>query len=149
MSDVMLRVHNRRGWVLAARWGGAGVCVGAAVLFFATRERVIGFDTRPLSVAANAGRLTIVCNARMTGRNGWIDQDFYADLKWWFWWRFEVRPPMALVMTPLWVIALAGAGACAAGRRARPACANVGACAMCGYDRRGLARGAVCPECGE
>ncbi|MFN7022162.1 MAG: hypothetical protein ACK4WH_12665 [Phycisphaerales bacterium] len=132
-----------------ARWLGPLVGLAAVALFFATRERVVGFDTKPLSVVANAGRLTVACNARMTGQNGWICQDFHADPGWWFSGWFDARPsPAAAVMVPLWVIALAGAGAGVWGWRARPGPAGATLCGGCGYDLSGLGGAERCPECG-
>lgn len=145
---MMSRRERRRSVARAARWIGPAACAAAIALFSITRERVLGFDTRPLSVAVYAGRVTIASNARMTGQNGWICQDFHADLSWWFWWRFELRPsPMGVVMVPLWVVSLAGAVATAWGWRVSRRESTHG-CERCGYDLRGLAAGAACPECG-
>ena len=55
------------------------------------------------------------------------------------------------VMVPLWFPALLSLLATAAAWRADAKYlrrAREGACLACGYDRAGLAAGAVCPECG-
>jgi hypothetical protein len=68
-----------------------------------------------------------------------------AGLCWWF----EINSSEAVV--PIWPFALA-TGGCAfalwhADIRARRR-ARVGVCIGCGYDRRGIAADATCPECG-
>ena len=56
-----------------------------------------------------------------------------------------------VVAIPLWLPALLSLLATATAWRADAKClrrAREGACPACGYDRAGLAAGAVCPECG-
>lgn len=73
-----------------------------------------------------------------------------SGFKWWFHWHDDSWDTS--FGTPMWVLALGAVliGAYAwrldalAWRRDR-----VGFCARCGYDRKGLAAGVVCPECGE
>lgn len=73
----------------------------------------------------------------------------------WFW-GFEcyetpaARGPGTILVIPLWLpLVLAGGASVLLWReeRARRRVAAT-ACASCGYDRRGLATGAPCPECG-
>jgi len=49
---------------------------------------------------------------------------------------------------PLWVPAVGSGLVWLAGRRLSVPVGAEGECAECGYDRAGLAAGAVCPECG-
>jgi len=70
--------------------------------------------------------------------------------QWWFDWGTTARGDHCRV--PLWFPTLLSLLATAAAWRADAKYlrrSRVGLCAGCGYDRAGLAAGAVCPECGK
>lgn len=59
----------------------------------------------------------------------------------------QLAPRAVAILLPLWPVPVAfGALAWYAGRRIKRL--RQDACAKCGYDTRGLAAGASCPECG-
>lgn len=64
---------------------------------------------------------------------------------WWF--RWSTQPKSKEVVVPLWALGVFAGGVMVfAWRRATRV--EKGHCARCGYDLKGLAAGAVCPECG-
>jgi len=67
---------------------------------------------------------------------------FLPESHWWAWndWNFHLP-----LWMPLGASVLGSAGLFYVTRRGRRA----GVCGKCGYDLRGLAAGAKCPECGE
>ena len=72
-----------------------------------------------------------------------------GPLNWWFTWENWGDGPAIAI--PLWFPALLSLLATAAAWRADAKYlrrVREGACPACGYDRAGLAAGAVCPECG-
>jgi hypothetical protein len=84
-----------------------------------------------------------------SGGHAWSHQPTNSDMRWSFVWGTLDHVRYASV--PLWIPLLIVVGATAAawwadarGRRRQ----RVGSCPACGYDRRGLEVGKVCPECG-
>jgi hypothetical protein len=139
----------------AVKWGGVVVSVGLvaawvvsgwwSVVWWSKRGDCAGIAMGGVLI----GRVDYDVPAKDRGLN--IDRALTKNFQWWFWAGGHNRPSTWQVMVPLWVPAgvamAAAAGAwrldALARRRAR-----VGFCCGCGYDRAGLAAGAVCPECG-
>ncbi len=144
---------KRAGIRKMVKWGGLAVCVLLAVAWVGSCWCVVRWDTPggglivlhggriaysqpvyPLGIAAG-GRFTFVLAE--------------GPMQWWF--RVSLRRANPLVPLPLWIPLLIVGGATAAAWRADARArrlARVGACPACGYDRRGLEVGRVCPECG-
>jgi len=74
---------------------------------------------------------------------------FPKKMHWWFEWEQDIGGRYLAV--PLWAPLLIVGGATATAWRAdarERRRQRVGSCPACGYDRRGLEVGRVCPECG-
>ena len=73
-----------------------------------------------------------------------------GPVQWNYWFQFRRTPSVTQLVIPMWPLAAAtGIGALLLWWSERPERRRrLGQCAACGYDRRGLAVAAPCPECG-
>jgi hypothetical protein len=140
MMVLALTVASRW-WMVSYGWRGSGgapyhVGIGTGVV---TYERNIAFEKRPTGwdLRASAGWQWGFVSAEIPG-NQWRLGVYYYSSPGFGW---------ALGVTLVYVAALASLPAAllwyADRRRFGPH-----ACSECGYDRRGLAADAKCPECG-
>ena len=136
------------------KWGGAGLTVLLVVVW-------IGSGWYGGYYRARLDRMYIVSDGVFEIRTShgpldrvkieWVSYDHdFSQWKWWF--RWNTVWLFSHVEVPLWSPALLCLLATAAAWRADATYlrrVREGACPACGYDRAGLAAGAVCPECGK
>ena len=136
------------------KWGGAAVTVLLVAVWIGSGWFNLGWDSK-------AGSMVYICMGRLgiasfSGpdppgmTHGWQAYFSAFELQWWFecdgndaWWSLQ---------TPLWMPTCAALILTTAAWRLDTLArrrARVGFCPKCGYDRTGLAAGAVCPECGK
>ena len=152
------------GWALIA------IAVAVAGGWMASGWKGLGFSSHSYAILCSSGRLLWVDQVPEASITKWVT--FPVEQPPSLRWRVDEFPRRAQV--PAWVNGLvnwtshndgspalvficfwplpllltaAGVPLLLSGRRARRR-AVAGACMQCGYDRRGLAAGAVCPECG-
>jgi len=161
-----MRASRKHPWLKTAvreavKWRGAGLTVFLVVVWIGS-----GFKQTHWSVGSD-GHLALAKGglfiagplfegSRGSGRYLWFEHNGY-ELRWWFeWWHADLpsygNETDWYFTIPLWLPALLSLSATAAAWRADCKSlrrARAGLCAGCGYDRSGLAFGAVCPECGK
>ena len=144
----------------AVKWGGAGLTVLLLVVWVGSGcYRANWRIAAGTSVEIGAGRLEYseVSLFSDLARHGWATPEVglrsiaagEPELNWSF--RRADLGKALFVFIPLWPAVLLSLLATAAAWRADAKYlrrARVGMCPACGYDRAGLAPGAVCPECG-
>ena len=135
------------------KWGGAGLTVLLVVVWIGSAWWYVSLEQYGRGGVVAGGGRVVVKTPLPAKYIGDIEVECVrADLDF-FWWFYTGagRSCAFMVSIPLWapmlIFLLPTAFAWRADakymRRAR-----VGLCAACGYDRAGLAAGAVCPECG-
>jgi len=135
------------------KWGGAGLTVLQLVVWVGSGWMTIGYAPVRGPTAALAAGVVIVLipttGLTASARPGWTAKQESSKFQWWF--SFLGNQRVKVCIVPLWSPALLSLLATAAAWRADAKYmrrVRVGLCAACGYDRAGLAAGAVCPECG-
>jgi hypothetical protein len=136
-----------------ARWGGAALTLLLVAGWIASNWMYFG-------IVSEAGAFSGLKNGRVIiGQDEglkWADSDtaFWTESSWPT--QMASKPggiwqPADGVVIPLWPISvgllLGTVAAWRTARHARPS-AFLHACRECGYDRTGIAVGALCPECG-
>ncbi len=148
-----LLMAKRAGIRKVVKWGGLAVSVLLAIAWVGSCWYKVWWETpRTGLIAVQAGRFSLMQPLWPLGfgeGGTFVFERFDPKMKWWFGWGHWNGG--RLVAMPLWapllIVACATAVAWRADARARRL-ARVGACPACGYDRRGLDVGTVCPECG-
>ncbi len=144
---------KRAGIRKMVKWGGLAVSVLLAVAWVGSCWYWAGWRTPGDGAIGVADGLLVVREPLWPlGLGG--DGPFTLDalplkMEWWF--VSESSGRHSITGVPLWIPLLIAAGATAAAWRAdtrERRRQRVGACPACGYDRRGLEVGRVCPECG-
>ncbi|HLP84211.1 MAG TPA: hypothetical protein VK157_07670 [Phycisphaerales bacterium] len=135
------------------KWGGLVVSVLSAVAWVGSCWGIAQWMSEGVGVIrVHAGLLTLHesdWSPMWGGMSGLTVDRSEAEMQWWF--VIEQAPDISNYSMPLWVPLLIAAGATAAAWRAdvrERRRQRVGSCPACGYDRRGLDAGKVCPECG-
>jgi hypothetical protein len=131
--------------VIALAWVASGWCGGLIYWRDSSGDGVVSIGEGRVSCARFSIRMMQDTGAHFDSRSQGA----------WRWW-FESRSANTLgvkywlVIVPLWpAFLITAAGAAGLWRLDRwAAAANKGRCPSCGYDLRGLASGAACPECG-
>jgi len=151
--DLSVRPHPRIRKTV--KWGGAVVTVLLVIAWVGTGWAGAAWGSgRGLVLMVARGQVVIECIHVGTAASWfgqWQSGTYPREHRLWFEWYFS-RGSWALSV-PLWVpIALVAPSAALAwrldmlARRRERSQRNL--CLKCGYDRAGLAAGAVCPECG-
>ena len=132
------------------KWGGAVVSVVLLAAWVGCNWWWVQWKAAGGGVViVSAGRITVGDVGSGGSFSGWKVGTYRGALEWWYmsnwtgsvWW---IDTPLWIPVVPtLLVTAAAWRMDLALRRRER-----MGKCAKCGYDRTGLALGAVCPECG-
>jgi predicted Zn-ribbon and HTH transcriptional regulator len=160
-SALKLRIRVRWGmrWTRARaglKWTLAGLAVAVAALCPLTRwlkgQWVVPAGSPTLGVSM-AGE-SLVFNYQKDGFGpGLAPSQLWWDsgpVQWNFWFHGQHMPNITQLVIPMWTLAaLPGLGALLVWRSERPERRRrLGLCLQCGYERRGLAVAAPCPECG-
>jgi hypothetical protein len=133
------------------KWGGAAVTVLFVMAWLASGWCYFTWNLARFPIGIGAGQLR-VCDYGPGAFRRWhsvVTLSFHP-------WEMEWSPawnrnnfPFDQYDTPLWIPALVCAAATVGLWRWEASdIARLNLCAKCGYDRTGLAAGAVCPECG-
>jgi hypothetical protein len=131
------------------------LCVQSVVLWVATCWTVTLFHTqREVTASIAGGGVTVHNDAYFFDPSDPVSVDIETDWKpprllpaWGEAATPQLAPRSFAIMLPLWPLPVAF-GALAWYAHTRIARLRQGACTKCGYDTRGLAAGACCPECG-
>ena len=137
----------------AGKWGGAGLTVLLVGAWIGSGWwRVSWMGPTTIRASIESGMCFIADDDAVKGMipyGIWQASPTGGPFRWWF--RTVSLPGFRVVHIPLWLPALLSLLATAAAWRADAKHlrrAREGLCPECGYDRAGLAAGAVCPECG-
>lgn len=130
------------------RWGAIAVaCVLVAPWHYSTSHYVYFVTASSCWGGLGAGQISFGYDGNDAGRARWQWRDTTERLRWGF--RWVHRPGYLITAVPFWCpvgAALALSASTwwteAKGRRAGRVCME------CGYDRAGIPRDALCPECG-
>jgi predicted RNA-binding Zn-ribbon protein involved in translation (DUF1610 family) len=135
------------------KWGGLAVSVLLAVAWVGSCWYVVGWEARGrYYIGVNCGQFVVEGSMWPLAADEltWFtDARSVPKIQWWLYWDTAVGQPFFSV--PLWIPLLIVGGATATAWRADARArrlARANACPACGYDRRGLEVGRVCPECG-
>jgi predicted RNA-binding Zn-ribbon protein involved in translation (DUF1610 family) len=135
------------------KWGGLAVSVLLAVAWVGSCWYVLWWEMPGDDYfgvqAGRFGRMSLLLPLEVPGGGGFSLDRQNTTMEWRFaLGRFGRDVGFAIPLwAPLLIAACATAVAWRADARARRL-ARAGACPACGYDRRGLEVGRVCPECG-
>lgn len=142
----------------AAKWTGLAACVLIAAMYAASVKHIFGAtylagQTYERSVWTHLGAIEYHCascpgDPAPLGLNWTFQRWGVGSFPWLPRWRFGRSDQ---VVIPLWLpFTVAAIPTAVLFYRDRPAArrAREGKCVTCGYDLRGLAPGAPCPECG-
>ena len=136
------------------KWGGAGLTVLLVVVWIGSAWKEFVWLTRwDWSANVVAGRVFVMSPYAEAPSDCRNQCDFVSHpfrFAWWF--KQGLQGTGFYCFLPLWPAALLSLLATAAAWRADAKYlrrVREGACPACGYDRAGLAAGAVCPECGK
>ncbi len=132
----------------------AGLTVLLVVVWIGSRWEFLYWENMN-SGWFSVGRGQVAFSPPLLGASKWRDGNFFVgkrNLPFTSWFDAGIANGARFHAVPLWFPALLSLLATAAAwrfdakylRRVRE-----GACSACGYDRAGLAAGAVCPECGK
>ncbi|MFN0011297.1 MAG: hypothetical protein ACKVS8_06600 [Phycisphaerales bacterium] len=136
----------------AVKWGGAALCLLVGVAWAAATVPAVIYDASPAWLLGTKGGAVVVLwdPEPQLERVAVVEPHDLVMIRsfWWLYWTRDTAfgicalplwMPLALVLIPT---AVAWRWDAVARRAAR-----LGLCARCGYDRAGLAPGAVCAEC--